>query len=331
MDLTIVIVNWNGGEMLLRCLESIRRHGGADGPAVIVVDNDSADGSREQAAAAFPEFRVLNSGGNLGFGRANNLARQMVTTSAVLFLNPDAELRPGTLDLLVGCLGSHPEVGAIGCRMLTPEGEVQELGLQWTMTPLTALCELLFVTDRTRRYLRRWLPTVDPLRSGYVRKLYGGCLLVRRQVLDAAGWFDERYFMYAEDADLSRTIRTLGWELFYCSEAAVVHVGGGVTEGAPSTFSTLMKQESINKMIAKYQGPAAAGLHRIGVCAGGLLRLEPAFLARVVATATGRRSSQDRWRSSCVKQQQLVLWSLGLRKAAVPVGPPRPTGGALAP
>ncbi|HJZ75879.1 MAG TPA: glycosyltransferase family 2 protein [Vicinamibacterales bacterium] len=319
MDLTIVIVNWNGGQLLMRCLKSIRTHAGPTGVSVIVVDNDSKDGSRQAAAEHFPEFRVINSGANLGFGRANNLARNLVTTPLVLFLNPDTELLEGALENAVRCLNEHPDVGALGCRMLEPDGTVQELGLQWPITAWTAFLELLFVTHRSRHRLRRWLPTVDPSHSAYVRKLYGGFLLVRRDVLDAAGWFDERYFMYAEDADLCRTIPALGWKLYYCAESVIVHVGGGVTTGAPSTFSTLMGLESINKMIAKYQGRTAASLHRMAVLAGGLARLGAVLL--VGATRAGRRSetSAAQWKASCLKQRQLVLWSLGLRRAPIPV------------
>ena len=142
--------------------------------------------------------------------------------------------------------------------------------------------------------------------------------MVRRDVLDAAGWFDERYFMYAEDADLSRTITALGWKLYYCHEAAIVHVTGGLTVGAPSTFSVLMKQESINKLIAKYQGRRAAVLHRMAVFTGGLLRLVLALPAGAVAVFGQNGARASRWKATCVKQQQLVLWSLGFRKAPAP-------------
>ena len=156
MDLTIVIVNWNGGRLLTRCLESLRAH--AAGAAVIVVDNNSSDGSRESAASEFPEFQVINSGANLGFGRANNLARKLIKTGNVLFLNPDTEVMEGALQRALRCLEEHPDVGAVGCKMLTPEGEVQQLGLQWRLTPWTVLLELLFITERSRRHLRSWLP-----------------------------------------------------------------------------------------------------------------------------------------------------------------------------
>lgn len=316
--LTIVIVNWNGGEMLIRCLESLRAYGNPERYEVIVVDNDSHDGSREAAVRLFPEFQIINSGSNLGFGRANNLVRNDIESPLVLFLNPDTEVRAGALERAVAVMMDRPEVGALGCMMVDAEGGVQPLGIQWTMTPVTALLELAFITTATRRYLSRWIPTADPLESGFVDKLYGGCLLVRKEILDDAGWFDERYFMYAEDADLSRTIRARGWKLYYCAEAAVMHIGGGTTAAAPSGFSVLMKQESINKLIGKYQGSMAALLHRAAVFAGSTLRLGVTTAGWLCSMATRNSASSASWRAKRDNYKLMSRWALGMAKARIP-------------
>ena len=318
MDLTIVIVNWNAGELLLRCLQSIRDSRSSRRVHVIVVDNHSSDGSREKAAAAFPEYQVIDSGSNLGFGRGNNVARRLVDTPLILFLNPDTEVMDDTLERAAQCICDHADVGALGCKMVYPDMKVQELGLQWDTTPLTVLLELLFINRRSRKYLRSWLPRVDPLHSSYVNKLYGGFLMVRKAVLDDAGWFDERYFMYAEDADLSRTIRRLGWGLFYCADATVIHVAGGTTANVPNAFSALMKQESINKLISKYQGRRAAALHRTAVFIGSLARITVLFPMRVAAHLSRRTTSSRSLNASHFKHQQLVWWALGLNAPILP-------------
>ncbi len=316
--LTIVIVNWNGGELLLRCLESLRLYGNPRHMRVIVVDNASADGSREAAAGRFPEYRVINSGSNLGFGRANNLVRNEIESPFVLFLNPDTEVTAGTLDCVIGELQRHPEVGAVGCKMVDGDGTVQPLGIQWGMTPWTALLEMLFVTTSTRRYLTRWLPVVDPERSAMVDKLYGGFLMVRKAILDDSGWFDERYFMYAEDADLSRTIRARGWKLFYCADAVIMHVGGGTTASAPSGFSVMMKQESINKFIEKYQGGVAAFLHRVAVAVGSSLRLTVTTAAWIAALLGRNLESRGVWKARSNGYRLMLYWSLGVARARIP-------------
>lgn len=313
MSLTIVIVNWNGGELLRRCLRSIRASQTSFGVKVIVVDNDSHDGSREAAQREFPEFNIFNSGANLGFGRANNLARPLTDSELVLFLNPDTELKPDTLEKSVQCLRVHPDVGALGCQMLYPDGTVQEQGIQWHLTPGRALLELLVVTRKTHRWLGRWLPRLNPHQSGYARKLYGGYLLARKAVLDQAGWFDERYFMYAEDGDLSRTIEALGWKLYYTADAAIIHVAGGTSEQAPSGFSVLMKHESISKMMRKYYGRRGAVTYRLVVFFGAACRLLVGGAFRLMAvfqTPGHRRGAQN----ILARHYWVIQWALGWRK-----------------
>jgi hypothetical protein len=314
--LTIVIVNWNGGELLLRCLRSIRASQTSFPVKVIVVDNDSRDGSREAAQREFPEFNIFNSGANLGFGRANNLARPLTDTPLVLFLNPDTELKPDTLEKCVQCLREKPDVGALGCKMLYPDGTVQEQGIQWHLTPWRACVEMLLVTRNTRGRLARWLPMLDPNESSYVCKLYGGYVLGRKEVLDRAGWFDERYFMYAEDADLSRAIEALGWKLYYTAEAEVIHVCGGTSEKAPSGFSILMKQESIGRMMSKYYGLPGGILYRLGTLCGACLRLLAALMLWLTRPLCSSQRQSD-GAQLFLKPRFLLLWSLGLKRASV--------------
>ncbi|MGA4578903.1 glycosyltransferase family 2 protein [Limisphaera sp. VF-2] len=328
-SLTIVIVNWNGGEKLLRCLRSIRNSRTTFPVKVIVVDNDSRDGSRERAAAEFPEFQVLNTGANLGFGRGNNFARPWVDTPLVLFLNPDTELFPDTLEKAVRSLLDRPRVGMLGCQMRYPEGTVQELGLQWFPTPGRVFLELLVPGLLRRGLLSRWVPRHDPTRSGRVEKLYGGFLLVRKAVLDAAGWFDERYFMYAEDVDLSRTVRALGWELYYDADCAIIHACGATSRKAPSGFSVLMKQRSINQLIEKYRGAGAARRHRWAVALAAGLRLAALWLP--YALARGSRRASARLETAWQRTRLLWQWACCGREAEVPTQPQGRTSLSSAP
>lgn len=316
-DLSIIIVNWNGGDMILRCLQSIRTTRNSFAVHVIMIDNNSSDGSREAAQKAFPEFTIINSGSNLGFGRANNLARTMVTTPLVLFLNPDTELFENSLEASVQCLIDHPDVGALGCKMRYPDGTIQEQGLQWFPSPLTILAEMTFAPVLRKTPLAGMLPRFDPLRSCYARKLYGGFVLARREVLDKAGWFDDRYFMYAEDVDLSRTVLDLGWKLYYTADAEIIHVAGGTSAKAPSGFAILMKSESINKLIRKYQGGVAAVCHRGVLLFAALLRMLALLPARLLLLGSSSQERLAAWRGSLFKVQLIILWALGLRKAVV--------------
>ena len=159
------------------------------------------------------------------------------------------------------------------------------------------------------------LPVVDPLQSGYVRKIYGGFVLARKDVLDQAGWFDDRYFMYAEDVDLSRTILHLGWKLYYSSETEIIHVCGGVTGQAPGGFAILMKNESIAKYIRKYQGPVSEFLYRFTIFSAAFIRLLISLPLGLVALLY--RGGRRPWANLWLKQKLMILWALGLKKAVV--------------
>jgi GT2 family glycosyltransferase len=314
---TVVVVNWNSGAMLRGCLRSVLR--GADGLEVnvVVVDNKSRDESPELVEREFPEVRLIRSGANLGFGRGNNLAQGHAKPGWVLFLNPDTELQEGALRLMVDFFEAHPKVGAVGCKMVFPDGEVADQNLQWFPSPLTEFLRLAVLSDGIVRRFKGILPWNDPNRSGFVQKLYGGCMMVRTAVLERTGWFDERFFMYAEDVDLSRRIREAGWQLYYISEASVIHAKGGVTKGAGSDFSTLMACESMAQLIEKYQGAGAARRYRLSVTAGSGIRLSILMLLRVLSplvSATKRTAYQE----AAHHYTQRVRWARRLRKPFIP-------------
>lgn len=316
LDLTIIIVNWNGGQMLRDCLASLRSHHNGLEIQVIVVDNASRDGSRDMAEQEFPEFTVVNSGSNLGFGRANNLARPLVKSDLVLFLNPDTVVLQDSLRTMARFMRNHTEVGGLGCKMRSPSGEVHDLGWQAFLTPWIVFCDFIFGETPIRRWFDRSPPPPDPLRSGYVTKLYGGCLLCRKPVLDEVGWFDERYFMYAEDVDLCHAILAQGSKLYYISDSEIIHVGGGTSNKAPSGFSILMKSDSVAKFMRKHHGRSGALFYRIAVLAGAAFRLLVLALLRALAVfSTAARQAE--LKSVMLKQRNQLLWSLGIKKPQI--------------
>lgn len=310
---SIIIVNWNGGEEFLDCLNSLRAARAGYDFDVVVIDNNSHDGSREQAQEAFPEFHILNSGANLGFARANNRARGMVRSRYVLFLNPDTKVTCTAIPAMAKILDEKAGVGAVGCKLTDLDGTVHDLGLQWFPTPWTEFLNLLFVSQKTFRTIAKITGSADAHTSGEVQKLYGGCIMVRREVLEKIGWLDDRYFMYAEDVDLCRTIRDAGWKLFYTSEAAVVHHAGVTSAKAPSGFAVLMKCESIGKLMTKYYGLSGHALYRVAVFCGAGIRLLVVGVINVLRAFVGKFDS-----GSIRKCCMLLAWSVGMRRAKVP-------------
>lgn len=310
---SIIIVNWNGGDEFLDCLKSLREARSNYDFDVVVIDNNSKDGSREKSQELFPEFHIVNSGANLGFARANNKARGMVRSQYVLFLNPDTKVTASSVPAMAKVLDEKIGVGAVGCKMTDEDGTVHDLGLQWFPTPWTEFLNLLFVSQKTFRTVAKVTGSADANTSGFVQKLYGGCIMVRREVLEKIGWLDDRYFMYAEDVDLCRTIRDAGWKLFYNSEASVVHHAGVTSAKAPSGFSTLMKCESIGKLMTKYYGKSGHALYRLAIFVGSIIRLIVVGAANLLKAFVGKFDA-----GSIRKCVNMLGWSVGVRRAKIP-------------
>ena len=325
MDLTIIIVNWNTQEMLKGCLESIRQNGSFLRIEVIVVDNNSNDGSREMVEILFPEVKLINSGSNIGFSRANNLGIPHADTPLVLFLNPDTLVMKGTMEGMIDFMRSHPTVGAMSCKITYPpaptetvgaNGETQKLTLQWFPSPLTWLFRMLFLSDEMIEKFKRYLPYKDPHESGYVSLLAGACLMVRRGVLEQIGCFDERFFMYGEDYDLCRRIKDAGWQLYYMSEVKIAHHVGGASRKTTSQFSTLMMCQSISQLMEKYYGQVGKSLYRMVVFSGSCFRL---FILINLIILSGIRvlpyNKSNKLAFS--KYFHMFKWSINLEKARV--------------
>ena len=317
MEITIIIVNWNTREMLRNCLQSIVDSNAKDNLKIVVVDNDSKDGSREMVLNEYQDAILINSGCNLGFGKANNLGKDHVVGDYVLYLNPDTIVLDGTLQKMKQFMSDNPDVGALGCKMIYPDGNVQPLGLQWFPNPLTELINLLFVTSSTISNLNSYLPYQDPNNSAYVNKLYGGCLLVRKSVLDRVGWFDERFFMSGEDVDLCRRIVDAGWKLYYMSDAVIIHLCGGASSKSTSDFSTLMMCDSISKLIGKYDGVIGYILYRLAIFAGSNVRLLILLIVKICRLNIQDSLTAD-YENSINKYKAMLKWSLNLQRPTIP-------------
>lgn len=214
----IVIVNWNAGEQLRDCLHSIEQHGDNLVKSVVVVDNGSSDGSAELKDVGLP-LVLIKAGENLGFGRACNLGASRATAPFILFLNPDAMLMPGSLEVATGFLGgqSGRDVGVVGIQLIDEQGHVQR------HTTNRAAPRTMFTHEQ--RAVR-----FDHLSSRPVDHVIGAFYLIRSDVFRALGGFDERFFVYLEDVDLSVRVQDAGWAIHYLAEARAFHKGGGTSD-----------------------------------------------------------------------------------------------------
>ncbi len=198
-----------------------------------VVDNASTDGSADAVRARFPGVRVIANAENVGFARACNQGARETRAPLVLFLNPDASLEPGALPALVNLLESRPRVGVAGPRTRSANGDIQvstgpdlSLASEWRQRRLVrgvARREPGALAEAEARHAREHEPDW----------VSGACLLARREAFSAVGGFDERFFLYEEDADLCRRVRAAGFQVLFTPQAEARHVKGRSMARAP--------------------------------------------------------------------------------------------------
>lgn len=243
-DVSIIIVSWNTRSYLARCLAAIPRAAGTPAIEIIVVDNGSTDGTQAMLAEEFPNVRLIQSQENLGFGRANNVGARASRGRALLLLNSDCELLPGALPTMVGALDRDASLGGVLCRLLNADGTLQPSVHRSFPSPWSLVGELFFLSS-----LRYAVYRSPALHASLLRRTirahrhahdvaWGGaaCMLVRRDVFEAIGGFDERYFMYCEDMDLCKRIRDAGYRLRYLPGASAVHHWGRSTAQRPAVM-----------------------------------------------------------------------------------------------
>lgn len=298
-DVSIVIVSWNVRELLRDCLESIATHRGSLDCEIIVVDNQSGDGSAEMVRHDFPGVQLVQSEVNLGFARGNNRGFALAKGRHVFILNPDTLLVDDSLSRLVRILDENPRIGVAGPRLCSPDGEVQAacarrfFSLSHALThELLGLHTLPLVRNWVRRAFRGY--SYDS--SQTVEAVSGAAMLVRRDVLAQVGGFGEMFVHCGEDLDLCYRIHRAGWQIWYQHDCRVIHFGGQSSDQVPE-WTTVNQMFSYGVYFERCGGPSKRRIYRMLV----LLFWVPNHLARgAVKLLAGRESPErlrGRWRS----------------------------------
>ena len=251
-ELAVVIVNFNTGAYLERCLASIDAHRGDIALDVLVIDNASHDGSHVDAVARHPRTRLVENPENVYLSPAWNQGLRETEAPFVLLLNPDAELWRGTLAELVAVARAHPRAGIVGPRILNPDGTVYASGRAFP--DLTdAVGHAFLGTLRpdnpfTRRYqLGGW----DRTSAREVDWVSGCAMLMPRAALEAVGGFDEAFPLYGEELDMASRLRDAGWSVLYTPEVEVIHEIG-VSTGR-SRRMLMMHSDSVFRYYRKHR------------------------------------------------------------------------------
>lgn len=226
MDLSIIIVSWNVEEKLKKNIASIYNSEGDFSFEVFVVDNNSDDNSVDMIKKEFPQVKIIANNENLGFAKANNLGLKYAGGKYVLFLNPDMEVIPDTLDLMLGWMDNHKEAGIAGCRLIDSEGKII---LHVRKFPALAdqLAIILKLPHLFPKILNSYLRTdFDYDNEAEVDSIRGAFFMIRNEVIEQIGGLDERFFLWFEEVDYCRRAKEAGWKVMYTPVCeAIDHVG----------------------------------------------------------------------------------------------------------
>ncbi len=233
--LSVVIVSWNTRELLDGCLHSVVDNTKIDriSTEIVVVDNASTDGTVEKLEAKYPRVNFVPLQSNIGFAAATNVGIRQASGQYVLLLNPDTQVCPGSLSVLIKALDTMPHVGMVSGLLVNPNGSLQSSGyrfpgLMQSFLDFFPLHPRLIDTALNGRVLPG--DRIAPYEVDYP---LGACMLVRREVIYQVGPLDESYFMYSEEVDWCQRIRAAGWSILIAPEARIVHYGGQSTSQMP--------------------------------------------------------------------------------------------------
>jgi GT2 family glycosyltransferase len=258
----VVVVSYNSAATLRRCVEPLAA---GEAVRVFVVDNASQDGGVETLGGL--DVTIIRLEENRGFGHGCNYGWRAGSAPHVLFLNPDAVLEPGSLELLVDALDEDTSVGIAAPRIFDADGQLDFSmrrfpRLRSTYAQALFLHRLFPHATWTDEVVRRPDLYVLPASPEWVS---GACFLIRRSLLDALGGFDDGFFMYSEDSDLCHRAAVAGWRISFVPEAVVVHLGGA-SASRSSLFPVLATSRW--RYVRKNENRVVSSLARGGLLLG---------------------------------------------------------------
>lgn len=231
-EVTVIMVSYNTRELTLKAIETLLRNAGHVTMRVIVVDNDSQDGSADAIAAQFPQIDLVRSADNVGFARANNLAAETANSEWILLLNPDTETHPDAVRNLIDFAAAHPEAGIVGGRTVFPDGSLNIASCWNRMTVWSMLSSVLGLSAAFKGS-----PIFNPEGMGSWQRdsvrhvdIIVGCFLAMRTSLwrELEG-FDASYTMYGEDCDLCLRAAEKGYRPMITPDAQIMHLVGAAS------------------------------------------------------------------------------------------------------
>jgi GT2 family glycosyltransferase len=322
MDVSVCIVNWNTKDMLANCINSLLDKTCGISYEIIIVDNNSADGSAEMIRHCFPQCKLVDSKQNLGFARGNNLGFREATGKYILFLNPDTILITNAVYGMFMFLEAHDDVGAVGSKLLNQDKTIQFTCARTYPTLLNQLSDLMMLNrlfPKSSLFSTIEMSYWDHNNSQYVDCLSGACLFVRKSLIEMLNGFDENIFMYAEEVDLCFRIKKAGWKLYYLANEEIYHLDGASSKKrSEKYFSVILQRQSNFYYFLKHFGIFQAQLYRTIFFLGSIFRMLIVLLS-IMHFQKDRIQGQRR-SYIFLKYWNILLWSVGIKKIT-PINP----------
>lgn len=249
MELSIIIVNYNVKHFLEQCLLSVQKALVGIAAEVIVVDNNSADGSQQMLREKFGTFvHLIENRDNPGFSKANNQGIRIARGRYVLLLNPDTIVEEMTFSKCLAFMDQHPKGGALGVRMIDGKGHFLPESKRALPTPWVSFYKifgLAALLPHSKRFGKYHLTYLDPHETHEIEILSGAFMWMRKSALDEIGYLDETFFMYGEDIDLSYRFLLGGYQNYYFADTQIIHYKGESTKKGSLNYVRVFYQAMI--------------------------------------------------------------------------------------
>ena len=272
-ELSVIIVNYNVKHFLEQCLYSVLSSREVD-TEIIVVDNQSSDGSMAFLPKKFPQVKFIENRENLGFAKACNQGLAAAGGEYILFLNPDTIVTENCFRDSINFLAARPEAGGLGIRMIDGSGNFLKESKRAFPSPLTSLYKLFGLArlfPRSAVFSKYHLGQLSEQQNNEVDVLAGAYMLIKKKVLDTTGGFDENFFMYGEDVDLSYRIQQAGYKNFYFADNHIIHFKGESTRRGSMNY-VRMFYSAMSRFVQKHYGGSRASVFTSLIHAGIWLR-----------------------------------------------------------
>ena len=294
--LTVSIVNWNAGELIIKCIDSVYNTIKKHSFEVVVVDNNSTDGSIQEVEKKFPYVHIIRNDTNVGYACAHNQVLKVAKSEYILLLNPDAILLENTVDFILNYMSTYKRIGIATAKVVSEDGTHQQTLVSFptmkgdmarmlkSCVPYlgTFLAELIYRKNSTTNTYKR----TDPVLAD--EAITGPFLMLRKNMLEDIGYLDESFFLFSEENDLCMRAKKKGWKRAYFPNLKVCHLLGKCREKAPSGFSIYHFHRSRIIFYSKHYGTLGGFCVRVLFLFFGSLDILTMLIKRSAATLTGK-------------------------------------------